>query len=98
MADIHGQQQHQGGADHVLLERRQHILVHRVHHRVRRRNVRQAGYDGSRRAQLLYRLDVYPDSGDRRGLQLPVQLPEKRVPAGKEDGRVLPVHGVLRGY
>ena len=46
-------QQHQGGADHVLLERRQHILVHRVHHRVRRRNVRQAGYDGSRRAQLL---------------------------------------------
>ena len=49
-------------------------------------------------AQLLYRLDVHPDSGGRRGLQLPVQLPEKRVPAGKEDGRVLPVHGVLRGY
>ena len=98
MADIHGQQQHQGGADHVLLERRQHILVHRVHHRVRRRNVRQAGYDGSRRAQLLYRLDVHPDSGDRRGLQLPVQLPEKRVSAGKEDGCVLPVHGILRGH
>ena len=74
------------------------ILVHRVHHRVRRRNVRQAGYDRACRAQLLYRLDVHPDSGGRRGLQLPVQLPEKRVPAGKEDGRVLPVHGVLRGY
>mgnify|MGYP002299641693 CR=1 FL=1 len=82
----------------VLLERRQHILVHRVHHRVRRRNVRQAGYDRACRAQLLYRLDVHPDSGGRRGLQLPVQLPEKRVPAGKEDGRVLSVHGVLRGY
>ena len=97
MADIHGQQQHQGGADHVLLERRQHILVHRVHHRVRR-NVRQAGYDRACRAQLLYRLDIHPDSGGRCGLQLSVQLPEKRVPAGKEDGRVLPVHGVLRGY
>ena len=62
------------------------------------RNVRQAGYDRACRAQLLYRLDVHPDSGGRRGLQLPVQLPEKRVSAGKEDGRVLPVHGVLRGH
>ena len=60
--------------------------------------MRQAGYDRACRAQLLYRWTFIPILAVGAGFELPFQLPEERVPAGKEDGRVLPVHGVLRGY